>query len=231
MRTIILQLRHKSELALQNIRNYAMLYKSISGGCCNVKILLISDQESEYYWDYYQPGRLDGIDLIISCGDLSSKYLSFLVTMGGMPLLYVHGNHDKTYDRNPPEGCECIEDRLVTVNGLRILGLGGSILYSGGPYQYTERQMAWRVEKLRYRLWRAGGVDIVVTHAPAEGYGDGDDYAHHGFACLTKLMEKYQPRYFVHGHVHMNYSFRRERILYNGPTTIINAWDRYILEV
>ena len=196
-----------------------------------MKVLLISDHESEYYWDYYQPGRLDGVDLIISCGDLSSKYLSFLVTMGGMPLLYVHGNHDQTYDRYPPEGCECIEDRLVTVNGLRILGLGGSPLYSGGPHQYSERQMQWRIQKLRCKLWRAGGVDLVVTHSPAQGYGDAEDCAHRGFACLTRLMDKYQPRYLVHGHVHMNYGFRPNRVLQHGPTTIINAWERYMLDI
>ena len=69
-----------------------------------MKLLLISDRESEYLWDYYQPGHLDGIDLILSCGDLHSQYLSFLVTMGSAPLLYVHGNHDKTYDQHPPEG-------------------------------------------------------------------------------------------------------------------------------
>ena len=103
-----------------------------------MKLLLLSDKESEYLWDYYRPGRLKDIDLILSCGDLSSKYLSFLVTMAGRPLLYVHGNHDKTYDQHPPEGCDCVEDRLVTVGGLRILGLGGSIRYSGGPHQYTE---------------------------------------------------------------------------------------------
>ena len=196
-----------------------------------MKVLLISDHESEYYWDYYQPGRLDGVDLIISCGDLSSKYLSFLVTMGGMPLLYVHGNHDQTYDRHPPEGCECIEDRLVTVNGLRILGLGGSPLYSGGPHQYSERQMQWRIQKLRCKLWRAGGVDLVVTHSPALGLGDDADYAHRGFACLVKLLDQYKPRYLVHGHVHMNYGFRPNRVLQHGPTTIINAWERYMLDI
>ncbi len=31
-----------------------------------VKILLVSDEECLYLWDYYRPGRLDGIDLIIS---------------------------------------------------------------------------------------------------------------------------------------------------------------------
>lgn len=196
-----------------------------------MKILLVSDKESPYYWDYYQPGRLDGIDLILSCGDLKASYLSFLVTMGRAPLLYVHGNHDVTYETAPPEGCDCIEDKLVVVDGLRILGLGGSALYSGGPHQYTERQMARRIRRLWFQLRRAGGVDIVVTHAPAKGCGDGEDYAHRGFEALLPLLDKYEPRYLVHGHVHVTYGVNRPRVLQRGGTTIINAYERYILEL
>ena len=196
-----------------------------------MKLLLVSDKESQYYWDYYRPGRLDDIDLILSCGDLKASYLRFLVTMGRAPLLYVHGNHDLTYDQDPPEGCDCIEDKLVTVRGLRILGLGGCPRYSGGPNQYTERQMARRIRKLRFKLWRAGGVDIVVTHSPAKGYGDGEDYAHRGFACLLDLVDRYHPQYLVHGHVHMNYGVQKSRVLQREDTTIINAYERYILEI
>ena len=196
-----------------------------------MKILLVSDKESPYYWDYYQPGRLDGIDLIISCGDLKANYLSFLVTMGRARVLYVHGNHDRTYEMRPPEGCDCIEDKLVTVCGLRILGLGGSIQYSGGPHQYTDRQMARRIRKLRFQLWRAGGVDLVVTHSPARGYGDGEDYAHRGFECLLSLLDRYKPMYMVHGHVHMCYGADLPRVHQRGETTIINAYERYILDI
>ena len=196
-----------------------------------MRLLLISDVESKYLWDYYQPGRLDGIDLILSCGDLDAQYLSFLVTMGHAPLLYVHGNHDGSYAQCPPEGCERIEDRLVTVNGLRILGLGGSIRYSGGPHQYTERQMAWRIRKLWPRLVRAGGVDIVLAHSPAQGCGDCDDRAHRGFACFLGLIDKYHPSYLIHGHVHANYVPGPERVLTRNGTTIINAFERYILEL
>ena len=40
-----------------------------------MKILLIADEEEPFLWDYYQPGRLKDIDLILSCGDLKQEYL------------------------------------------------------------------------------------------------------------------------------------------------------------
>ena len=43
-----------------------------------MKILAIADEESAYYWDYFEKSKLEGIDLIISCGDLDPYYLSFL---------------------------------------------------------------------------------------------------------------------------------------------------------
>ena len=196
-----------------------------------MKILLLADKESPYLWDHYQPGRLKEYDLILSCGDLKSSYLSFLVTMARAPLLYVHGNHDIGYGKKPPEGCDCIDDQLVVVNGLRILGLGGSPTYSGGPHQYTERQMRKRIRRLRWKLLRHRGVDIVVTHAPATGYGDGEDYAHRGFDCLVELLDKYQPKYLVHGHVHMNYGADIPRLLQRGDTAIVNAYERYVIEI
>ena len=196
-----------------------------------MKILLISDVESPYLWDYFQRGRLDDIDLILSCGDLKPQYLSFLVTMGHAPVLYVHGNHDANYAKTPPEVCDCIEDKVVTFKGLRIMGLGGSILYSGGEHQFSERQMRRRIRKLRFRLWRTKGVDIVLTHSPARSYGDAEDYAHRGFQCFVDLMDRYHPTYFIHGHVHATYSTNMERVHHYGDTTIINAYERYVLEI
>lgn len=196
-----------------------------------MKILTISDEESAYLWDYYQPGRLAGIDMILSAGDLKASYLSFLVTMANRPLLYVHGNHDWRYDSNPPEGCDCIDDKLVTVNDLRILGLGGCQMYNRGPYQYTERQMERRIRKLQLKLKRAGGVDIVLTHAPLRGYGDADTVVHRGYEAFFPLLDKYKPKYFIHGHVHKSYSGTNfQRTMQYGSTTIINASGRYVFD-
>ena len=196
-----------------------------------MKLLLLSDMESPYLWDYYRPGRLSEYDLMLSCGDLKASYLSFLVTMGRARLLYVHGNHDTTYKTKPPEGCECIEDKLVVVNGLRILGLGGSLMYNGGSHQYTERQMRLRLWRAGWAVRRAGGVDIVLTHAPPRGYGDAEDLAHRGFEAFMPFIEKYKPRWLIHGHVHMNYGRDIPRKVQLGGTTIVNAWERYVLEV
>ena len=196
-----------------------------------MKLLLIADEEDAYLWDHYRPGRLSDVDLILSAGDLKSDYLSFLVTMANKPLLYVHGNHDTAYDKFPPEGCECVDDRLVTVGGLRILGLGGSQRYKEGPYQYSERQMAFRIRRLERKIRKAGGVDIVLTHAPLRGYGDMENLVHRGFDAFRPLLDKWKPRYLVHGHVHLCYGAKQPRVQQYGETMLINACGKYTLEL
>ncbi len=196
-----------------------------------MKILVVSDEESPYFWENYIPGRLAEFDLIISCGDLKADYLSFLVTCARCPVLYVHGNHDTGYSRRPPEGCDCIDDKLVEFNGLKILGLGGCRKYHPGAYQYTEREMRRRIRRLRFPLWRHKGVDILVTHAPAEGVGDAEDPAHRGFQAFCEFLDKYRPKYMLHGHVHLRYGQDKTRVRSYGDTTVINASERYVLEL
>ncbi|MBR6704118.1 MAG: metallophosphoesterase [Lachnospiraceae bacterium] len=196
-----------------------------------MKILAVSDEESPVLWDYYTPGYLKEYDLILSCGDLKSEYLTFLVTMSRAPLLYVHGNHDEGYLSRPPEGCECLDDQYVIYNGVRILGLGGCLRYRKGPFQYTEAMMRQRIRRLSFQLWRNGGVDIVITHAPPRGLGDQDDPAHRGFLCLRSLLDRWQPAYLIHGHIHLRYDHRLPREQTYGSTRIINASERFVLEL
>lgn len=196
-----------------------------------MKILFIADQESKLYWDYFRKEDFEGVDLIISCGDLKPSYLSFLATMVPVPVLYVHGNHDDKYEQTPPEGCTCIEDQIFEFEGIRILGLGGSNRYKAGVNQYTDKEMRKRIKKLRFKLWRSKGFDILVTHSPARGLHDDEDRCHQGFEVFNELVEKYKPKYFVHGHVHMNYGrqFPREDML--GETRVINAFEKYMIEI
>ncbi len=196
-----------------------------------MKILCLADEEYKTYWDFFSKDDFKDIDLIISCGDLKASYLSFLTTMTSIPVLYIRGNHDDSYKMEPPQGCICIEDEIFTYEGVRILGLGGSQRYKAGANQYTEREMRKRVGKLRLKLWFHRGFDILVTHSPARGFHDGADLCHQGFQIFLTLIDKFHPKYFIHGHVHMSYGrqFQREDMI--GDTKVINAYERYIIEI
>ncbi len=195
-----------------------------------MKILAIADQESRLLWDYYKEGCLDGVDLILSAGDLSSEYLEFLVTMTGLPVYYIHGNHDSRYDTKAPGGCTCIDGDLIEFNGVRILGLGGSMCYNNSRYQYTDKQMRRRVLCLLPKIWRYGGFDILLTHSPARGLHDAEDLPHRGFEIFNWLLTKFKPRYFIYGHVHQSYGGRYARYDKFEDTELINAFERCIFE-
>ena len=196
-----------------------------------MKILTVSDAECSALWDYYAPGKLEKYDLILSAGDLKADYLTFLVTMARSPLMYIHGNHDERYAKRPPEGCDCIDDKLMIYKGLRILGLGGCRQYRPGAHQYTEAQMRRRIRKLRAAVKLAGGVDIVVAHAAPAGIGDAEDIAHRGFETFLELIDTWKPKFFVHGHMHMNYSTGLPRVEEYAGTKVINCCERYELEL
>ena len=92
--------------------------------------------------------------------------------------------------------------------------------------------MERRIKRLRFKLARAGGVDIVLSHAAIRGYGDQEDPAHIGFECFLPFVEKYKPKYWIHGHVHKSYgAIKFERRMCLGETTIINASGRYEIEI
>ena len=174
-----------------------------------MKILAIADEESKSLWDYYDPERLRGVDLILSAGDLSPAYLEFLVTLTNCTLLYVRGNHDNRYDKEPPGGC---------------------MRYNNGNNQYTENEMRRRVRMAEIRAVLMNGFDIMLTHAPARGYGDMNDLPHMGFECFNPLLEKWKPRYFIHGHVHKSYGHFNPVATHSGGTTIVNCFDHQIID-
>ena len=120
---------------------------------------------------------------------------------------------------------------MVNIKGLRIAGLGGSVRYRPGPHQYTQKQMEKRARHLTGQIRRAGGVDILVTHAPPRGLGDTEDLPHQGFDAFLGLMDQYAPRYMLHGHVHLNYGAQMERVRHYGSTTIVNAFERQVVEL
>ncbi len=195
-----------------------------------MQILAVADIESKYLYDNYTPGKLSGYDLILACGDLSRDYLEFLVDASRCPVLYVKGNHDDRLIDDPPGGCICIDDKVYVYKGIRILGVGGSHKYREGGYMFTEKQMQHRLMKLKPKIWRSGGIDILMTHSPARRLNDFDSLSHRGFECFNGLLDKYSPKYFVHGHIHKNYGINIPQLSTRGETTVINAYDYCVFD-
>lgn len=192
-----------------------------------VRILFLADEPDKGLWDFFEKEKLEGIDIIISCGDLPPQYLSFLATYFKGPVLYVHGNHDDCYEKTPPGGCISIDGNVFVYEGIKIAGLGGCMEYNKGGHQYTEKRMKKRVKKLKRRIALKRGLDILVTHAPAADLCDSKELPHRGFKCFYKLLDKYHPSVFAHGHVHMNYNYKQPRVCEYGETTVINAYQKY----
>lgn len=110
------------------------------------------------------------------------------------------------------------------------MGLGGSKRYNYGINQYTEREMERRIKRMALKLYWYKGVDILVTHSPALGIGDGEDLPHKGFKCFFNILDKYQPKYFIHGHQHLSYGYQPMRVRKYKDTNVINAYEYYIFE-
>jgi uncharacterized protein len=199
-------------------------------GAVGMKILLVSDFESKFIWEFFDPEVFRGVDMIISCGDLKASYLSYLVTMIPAPLFYVAGNHDKSYAQKPPDGCISIDGRIEEYKGIRMLGFGGCMGGHNDGYEFTEEQMRTRVRKTLFGI-KKPKFDILVTHAPARGVGDGQDFCHTGYEIFGALVEKYTPKYHFFGHQHRNGSpVDTMSVFVLGQTTAVNASGYKIIE-
>lgn len=216
-----------------------------------VSVLAVSDETVEFLWS--SQVRSLGVDVILGAGDLPFAYLEYLSDQLNAPCVFVPGNHDAdlsgysnkrsgwTRAGMPaqwpgPTGAVNADGRIVTVAGLRIAGLGGSIRYNTGPNQWSERQQSRRARSLTWRnAWQSRlpgsrrGVDVLLTHSPARGVGDAEDRPHRGFECFTPLIHNLDPTVMVHGHIHPH--GRTPLDLEVGRTIVLNTVGFTLMEI
>jgi len=197
-----------------------------------LKILIVADKVIDKLIEPVENGPfLKNIDLILSCGDLPPEYLKNLILRYNVPLFYILGNHDIRYKTAPPWGCRNINRQIVTFKKKKFVGFSGSRWYNGGINQYTEREMSRFIAKMRIPLWRSGGPDLVVTHAPPRYINDAEDLCHRGFRRFNGFINKYKPLCFLHGHIHRFFENDSERVTIVNTTRVINCYGFFILEI
>ncbi|MCX7789514.1 MAG: metallophosphoesterase [Chloroflexaceae bacterium] len=208
-----------------------------------MQILTVSDEVVPAIYSLNIKQRFGAIAMVLGCGDLPYYYVEFIVSMLSVPCFYVHGNHDAPELQangallHEARGAVNLEGRGVYHAGLLIAGLGGSIRYKPeGANMYTQAEMMRRVWRLvpwmllnRARFGRY--LDILITHAPPFGIHNGPDYAHQGFRAFLWLMDRFHPRYLIHGHIHLAYGYHNEVETVYGQTRVINTAGYRVLEI
>ena len=136
------------------------------------------------------------VDAVLCLGDLDRAWIESLQILRGVPRLGVHGNHDPPGLLQEVE-VEDLHLRRASVGGLTIAGFEGCVRYGhGGPHQYTQKEAAKLVKKLP-------AADVLICHCPPTGINDDpEDPAHLGIEALRDWVDRHQPRYILHGHVH-----------------------------
>ena len=218
-----------------------------------MKILCISDHIDPIVYSNEIKSRFKEVSLILSAGDLPMRYYDFIVSNLNKPLLFVFGNHNlKHLAEYKPQYREFNRDiynfdkgysfGAVYINGkvkrlkkynLIIAGLGGSMLYNGGPNQYSEFGMTMNVIRLIPKLilrkiFYGRYLDILLTHAPPAGIHDLPDRCHTGFKIFLWFMKHFKPKFLIHGHVHL-YDRNAERASEYLDTCVVNAYNHYLI--
>jgi Icc-related predicted phosphoesterase len=208
-----------------------------------MRVLTISDEIVPAIYSLNVKQRFPGVDFVLSCGDLPYYYIEFVVTMLGVPVFYVYGNHDGTeiqhggQEVNEARGAVSLEGRGVQHQGLLIAGLGGCLRYKpDARHMYTDAEMArrcWRlVPWMLFNKLRVGRyLDILITHAPPLGIHNGPDFPHRGFRAFLWFMDRFRPRYLIHGHIHLSYGFDSGTESVYQATTVINTAGHRLLEI
>ena len=209
-----------------------------------MRVLAISDEVEPILYSGAIRERVGEIDLIISCGDLPYYYIEYIVSMLNKPTYFVYGNHGREVEyqgkdwkaATAPGGADNLHMQTAKEGPLLLAGLEGSIRYNSAPrFQYTDTQMFGNIMRMipqlminRLRYGRF--LDVLVAHSPPRGIHDQEDRAHQGFRSFLMFMRWFQPRYLLHGHIHL---WRRDvitRTQYQN-TEVINVFPFQILDL
>lgn len=174
-----------------------------------MKLVFISDTHGKHHW-------IDNVpecDILFHCGDMSNRgeysiYENLNTWLKRVPakhVVLVPGNHDLTFESDPEEArafftrpnTHILINQGTVIEGLKIWGspttrrfFDWAFMKDPGP----SIQAVW--DKI------PDGIDVLVTHGPAFGYGGtvrGEDV---GCPQLFDAVLRIKPKIHAYGHIH-----------------------------
>ncbi|SLN51354.1 Calcineurin-like phosphoesterase superfamily domain protein [Ruegeria meonggei] len=164
-------------------------------------------------------------DLVIGAGDycnLRQGLDDAMEMLSGVtaPLVLVPGNAESAGELTDaaPEGVHVLHGAGMTLDGLRLFGLGYGVPntpFGDWSCDLSEAEAAELLE-------RCDAVDILIAHSPPKGHGDvtslGDAV---GSVAVRDAVERLQPQHVFCGHIHDSWGYRgtigRAQVANLGP--------------
>jgi len=176
----------------------------------NISLIIISDTHGrlreEEFIDFL---KNTSYDLCIMLGDHHDNDIQIIKKhIDNTKLVGLLGNHDYNYlnNYNIPD----INGKIVTVNGVTILGMQGSYKYKPVDFpSFTQEESILFLENMPK-------VDILVSHDRKFDPNNQMNNAHQGLKGITRYIYKNKIPYHIHGHIHEDY----EDTMINGTKEI-----------
>lgn len=130
-----------------------------------------------------------------------------------IPVYYIHGNHDDWGNlRNLPDSNVRYLGRsgVTRIEGLDIAYLSG--IHSPKKFSWPARSLVGKhqkyytsedVESLKKNIEIYGSVDVLITHEGALKYLPRTAVG--GSEVISDLVDFVKPKWYIHGHHHVNY--------------------------
>src|ERR1700744_38890 len=159
--------------------------------------------------------KLDGGDLLIIAGDLTSRderdqyveFFKWLYLQKYKRKILVAGNHDNWLQElfiipNEPTDLDYLCNSGTEFEGLKIWGTPHSLRFDGVNPRCTAFMGTENDLKEKYDLIPEG-IDILISHTPPYSILDKNIYGEHcGSKSLRNAMFRVKPKYLVCGHIH-----------------------------
>jgi Icc-related predicted phosphoesterase len=172
--------------------------------------------------------KLDGGDIFIHSGDIVDYHKKIsekeiLDWVDKLPYKYkiiVLGNHDNITTKNLPENVFILNNKILSIMGLKIYGLTATLKEQQSTFDFNVSNE----EGIKKQLNHDKEVDILVTHGSPKGILDIKFNQSIGSVSLLEFVKKTKPKYHLFGHTHHS-----KGIFFDGQTTFINnSFVRYL---
>lgn len=124
-------------------------------------------------------------------------------------IVFIAGNHDwvfEKYDKQAifpnglPKGIHYLQDNEKIIDSIRIYGTPATTIFYDWAFNFTDDRLDIIYNNI------PEGIDILLCHGPAYGYGDCvlqyNSSEKVGSKMLLKHIFRTKPKLFCHGHIH-----------------------------